>query len=70
MRIQIGDDSGNERYRTCAVLVTLPYGERSVCGVDCAPEPFDAGDGKGIRIAFLCPEHGLHSVVDPFEGTR
>jgi hypothetical protein len=24
----------------------------------------------GARIAFVCPEHGLHSVVDPFEHLR
>lgn len=48
-----------EAYRTCAE-----------CGADCEPEPFDAGEGRGIRIAFACPTHGVHSVVDPFEGKR
>ncbi|GAA2089311.1 MULTISPECIES: hypothetical protein [Actinomycetes] len=48
-----------EGYRTCAE-----------CGADCAPEPFDAGEGTGLRIAFSCPAHGVHTVVDPFEETR
>ena len=42
---------------------------RSVCGEDCQPEPTGA-DGLGIRIAFVCAEHGAHSVVDPFESPR
>lgn len=74
MRIQIGDGSGNEHYRTCAQPVPLSDGgqncEQGVCGLDCEPEPFDAGAGKGIRIAFSCPVHGLHGVTDPFEGSR
>lgn len=57
--IRIGDGSGNEDYRTCAV-----------CGADCEPEIFDGGAGVGIRVAFSCPEHGLHGVTDPFEGMR
>lgn len=57
--IRIGDGSGNEQYRTCAE-----------CGHDCVSEPFHADSGDGIRIAFVCPEHGLHFVVDPFEGKR
>lgn len=59
MEIRIGDGSGNEQYRTCAE-----------CGADCEPEPFDASAGDGIRIAFSCPEHGVHSIVDPFDGKR
>lgn len=52
--------SGNEsHYRTCAE-----------CGNDCEPDPFDAGDGQGLRIAFVCIRCGLHSVVDPFEEHR
>lgn len=37
------------------------------CGSDSMPEPFE----KSIvfRIAFVCPEHGVHSTVDPFEGS-
>lgn len=49
----------DESYRTC-----------TECGVDCPPEPFDAGDGRGIRIAFSCPTHGVHTIVDPFEELR
>ncbi|GEB21942.1 hypothetical protein BAU01nite_06750 [Brevibacterium aurantiacum] len=57
LEITIWDESTG--YRTCAD-----------CGRDCPPEPFDAGEGQGIRIAFACPTHGVHSVVDPFEGKR
>lgn len=47
----------DEHYRTCAE-----------CGADCQPEPFETD--SGIKIAFSCPEHGVHTVVDPFEGSR
>lgn len=49
----------DEGYRTCYE-----------CGADCLPEPFEAGEGQGLRIAFERPQHGVHSVVDPFEGER
>ena len=52
-------EPADEEYRTC--------GER---GADCEPEPFDAGEGQGVRIALACPTHGVHSVVDPLEGKR
>lgn len=55
MKIQIGDGSGNEQYRTCAE-----------CGADCEPGIFDGGEGVGIRVVFSCVEHGLHSITDPF----
>ncbi|MGO3833107.1 MAG: hypothetical protein ACTJGT_03990 [Microbacteriaceae bacterium] len=58
MQIQLGDGSGDEQYRTC-----------SECGKDCTPEP-TGSDGLGVRIVFVCSEHGVHSVVDPFEGLR
>ncbi|WP_125098686.1 hypothetical protein [Leucobacter chromiireducens] len=63
------------RIRTCAQPVAVPAGGHGACGRDCEPEPFSTGIGEdgpsgGIRIAFVCPEHGLHSVVDPFEGRR
>ncbi|WP_309066828.1 hypothetical protein [Microbacterium sp.] len=32
------------------------YGTCSVCGGDCEPDP-----------AFVCAEHGVQSLVDPFE---
>ncbi|SUE27772.1 Uncharacterised protein [Nocardia farcinica] len=48
----------DEEYRTC-----------SVCGGDCEPEPGGA-DGLGIRLAFVCPEHGPQSLVDPFSDLR
>lgn len=49
----------NDDYRTC-----------SECGADCYPDPNAGADGLGVRIAFICPEHGLHSVIDPFEEAR
>lgn len=61
-RLHIGPDGASwdpdESYRTC-----------SVCGGDCEPEPYSV-DGHGVRIACVCPRHGVHSVVDPFEGER
>lgn len=48
---------GDESYRTCAE-----------CGSDCEPEPVPTAEG--MRIAFTCPEHGVHSVVDPFRDQR
>jgi hypothetical protein len=44
-------------YRTC-----------TQCGADCQPEPFETDDD--VRVAFVCAEHGVHSVIDPFEGER
>lgn len=55
MDVRIGDGSGNEEYRTCAE-----------CGRDCEPEIFDV-EGSA-RISFVCPGHGVHAIVDPFEG--
>lgn len=49
--------NNDERYRTCAE-----------CGRDCEPEPVPTE--SGMRIAFTCSEHGVHSVVDPFEGDQ
>ncbi len=49
----------DEGYRTC-----------TECGADSVPEPFDAGERQGLRTAFSCPQHGVHSVIDPFEGRR
>lgn len=49
----------NQGCRTC-----------SECGGDCYPEPSAGADGLGVRIAFICPEHGVHSVVDLFEEER
>lgn len=43
-----------------------PYRTCSECGRDCPPEPFQ--HEQGFRIAFIRPEHGVHSVVDPFDG--
>lgn len=52
----LGDD-GDEAYRTC-----------SQCGRDCEPEPVPSH--AGMRIAFVCPVDGVHTVVDPFNGQR
>lgn len=52
-----GSTLDNEQHRTCAQ-----------CGADCFPESLEADDG--FRIAFVCAEHGVHSVVAPFEGWR
>lgn len=59
MRIRFGDGSGTLDYRTC-----------SICGADCAPEPFEAAVGEGIFVAFTCPQCGLHSVVHPYQGSE
>ena len=43
----------DESYRTC-----------EQCGGDCIPEPMPTD--RGIRVAFICPDHGPHSFIDPF----
>jgi hypothetical protein len=48
---------GCESYRTCPE-----------CGVDCTPEPFLTKNV--IHIAFACPNHGVHTVIDPLAGSR
>ncbi len=40
-----------------------------VCGNDCAPDSAGA-NGLGVRIVFVCPDHGVQSIVDPFEDQR
>jgi hypothetical protein len=47
----------DEAYRTCAE-----------CGGDCEPEPMPTD--AGMRVAFNCPTHGVHAVIDPFEDVR
>lgn len=49
--------SEDESYRTC-----------STCGSDCEPDTALSADRTGVRIAFVCTEHGAQSVVDPFKG--
>ncbi|GAB3616545.1 hypothetical protein GCM10027416_11020 [Okibacterium endophyticum] len=49
----------DDAYRTC-----------SVCGGDCEPDPSLSADGTGVSIAFVCPEHGAQSIVDPFSDLR
>lgn len=45
-----------------------PDGAYRMCpafGGHCVPE--DVGDdGIGVRIASVCPERGIHTVIDPF----
>ncbi|MGI6798820.1 hypothetical protein [Gordonia sihwensis] len=50
---------GDESYRTCAG-----------CGRDYEPDPSAGSDGVGARITFVCPDRGVHSVIDPFEDMR
>lgn len=61
-RFSIGPEGASydadESYRTC-----------SECGGDCEPEPSGA-DGHGVRIMWVCPQHGVHSIVDPFAHLR
>ncbi|MGW8483550.1 hypothetical protein ACWGJP_10450 [Microbacterium sp. NPDC055903] len=63
---ELGDVDGvpvrvptSDNYRTC-----------SVCGGDCEPDTALSADGTGVRIAFVCPEHGAQSIVDPFSDRR
>lgn len=51
-----GHEPENRVYRACLE-----------CDTDCSPEPYR--DGTGFRIVFVCREHGVQSVVDPFEGS-
>lgn len=44
------------------------YRSCSECDGDCSPEPFK--DANGFRIAFVCREHGIQSVVDPFKDSN
>ncbi len=45
-------------YRTCPV-----------CGGDCEPETGGTNE-HGIRIMFVCSEHGVHSMIAPFGDRR
>ncbi|UOQ58767.1 hypothetical protein MUN78_08105 [Leucobacter allii] len=63
---KIGDVNGvpirvltSDDYRTC-----------SVCGGNCEPDPKFVSDEHCARIAFMCPEHGVQSLVDSFEDHR
>ena len=49
----------DQSYRTC-----------SECTSVCVPDPFTAGEGQGIKVAFICTSCGVQSVIDPFEDLR
>lgn len=49
----------NDAHRTCAQ-----------CGADCEPDVSLGTDDSGVRIAFVCPTHGVNAFVDPFEDER
>lgn len=49
----------DQSYRTCSEFTSV-----------CVPDPFIAGEGQGIKVAFICPSCGVQSVIDPFEDTR
>lgn len=49
----------DDSYRTC-----------SVCSDDCEPDVSFGSDQHEARIAYVCPQHGMQSLVDPFEGRR
>jgi hypothetical protein len=51
------------------MLKSPDYRTRSECGRDCNPEP-SPDDGLGVRVLFVCPEHGAQSIVDPFQDRR
>lgn len=61
--------SEDDGYRRCSQPVAATGGGTAPCGRDCEPDPASV-EGLGMRIAFVCPEHGVHSLVDPFEGRR
>jgi hypothetical protein len=48
---------GDESYRACPQ-----------CRRDCEPVPFQIDEG--LWISFICPLHGVHTVVDPFSDSR
>jgi hypothetical protein len=51
------DAEGRELHRTCPE-----------CRRDCEPIPLETAEG--MRISFICPLHGVHTVIDPFEEER
>ena len=61
-KLNIGPEGASwnpdEGYRTC-----------SVCGGDCEPEIASDAD-KGARFLWVCPQHGVHTITDPFEKYR
>lgn len=48
-----------DSYRTCPV-----------CHGDCEPDIEFSSNEHGARIAFVCREHGVQSMVDPFDELR
>ena len=63
---EVGDVDGvpirvpvDDSYRTC-----------TQCGGDCEPDIGFGSDEHGARIAFVCREHGIQSLINQFEGRR
>ncbi|SEC28229.1 hypothetical protein [Arthrobacter woluwensis] len=63
---EVGDVDGvplrvpvDDGYRTCAA-----------CGGDCEPGVEFGSNEHKARVAFVCPEHGPQSLIDPFEDLR
>lgn len=54
IRVPVSDD-----YRTC-----------SECSQDCEPDVTFGSDEHGARIAFVCAQHGIQNLIDPFEDQR
>ncbi|WP_067247041.1 hypothetical protein [Microbacterium resistens] len=42
----------------------------STCRGDCEPDTSLSADGTGVRIAWVCPEHGGQGILDPFSDLR
>lgn len=62
------DDAGDDPFSAEDAVGRQQYRVCSQCGRDCEPEPVPTD--AGMRIAFICPVHGVHTVVDPFDGQR
>ena len=59
-KLNIGPEGASwnpdEGYRTC-----------SVCRGDCEPEIAGGDTDEGVRFLWVCPQHGAHTITDPFE---
>jgi len=64
------EESGEVDGVPIRVPINDGYRTYSVCGGDCEPDIGFRSDEHGARIAFVCPKHGVRSLVDPFEDHR